>query len=238
MNNKILYLCHENYGKMTNHYFFIIIIIESINQNHFSLCLYIFNKHFINNKIIKWKIHNNDVKKTLINNIYIMIHYNHIEILPKKVCDVGAHFVKDRALFWVAIVATCDVILEAHCTKFVRVGLAMINDNIRQNSKTISNDDNIHSSLFTTKKRWETSFNTWVKLFDVMVAMVSRNISWVTMRSFLREQHNKWIPKSSMVWHHERCGTVGCGIPRRIQSVVRKWAKDKWNERVLGQINN
>jgi hypothetical protein len=41
---------------------FIVIIVQLINQNHCSLCLYIFNKHFINNKIIKWKTHNNDVK--------------------------------------------------------------------------------------------------------------------------------------------------------------------------------
>ncbi len=39
-------------------------------------------------------------------------------------------------------------------------------------------------------------------------------------------------------WHHQRCGTVGCGIANQIQSVIRKWAKDKWNEKVLGQINN
>jgi hypothetical protein len=44
---------------------FIIVIMELINQNHCSLCLYIFNKHFskINNRVVKQKIHNNDVKK-------------------------------------------------------------------------------------------------------------------------------------------------------------------------------
>jgi len=63
---------------------FIIIIMELISQNHGSLCLYIFNKHFTNNRIIKWKIHNNNIKN-LINNINLMIHYNHIEILPQEV---------------------------------------------------------------------------------------------------------------------------------------------------------
>jgi hypothetical protein len=40
---------------------FIIIIMELISQNHYSLCSYIFNKKFINNKKIKWKTHNDDV---------------------------------------------------------------------------------------------------------------------------------------------------------------------------------
>jgi len=67
---------------------FIIIIMKLISQNHCSLCLDIFNKHLINNKIIKWKMHNNDMRKNLINNINIMIPYNHIEMLPKNICDV------------------------------------------------------------------------------------------------------------------------------------------------------
>jgi len=76
--------------------------MELISQNHCSLCLYIFNKCFMNNKIIKGKIHNNDVKKKKKkkkkkkndvkkkkkkHNINPMIHYNHIEIFPKEVCD-------------------------------------------------------------------------------------------------------------------------------------------------------
>jgi hypothetical protein len=68
---------------------FIIIIMQLISQKKISLCLYIFNKHFINNKVIKWKTHNNDVKKNLINNINLMIHYNNIKILPKEFCDVS-----------------------------------------------------------------------------------------------------------------------------------------------------
>jgi len=42
---------------------FITIIIELISQNHGSLCLYIFNKNLkkINNRVLKQKIHNNDV---------------------------------------------------------------------------------------------------------------------------------------------------------------------------------
>jgi len=33
-------------------------------------------------------MHNNDMRKNLINNINIMIPYNHIEMLPKNICDV------------------------------------------------------------------------------------------------------------------------------------------------------
>jgi hypothetical protein len=33
-------------------------------------------------------MHNNDMRKNLINNINIMIPYNHIEMLPKNIWDV------------------------------------------------------------------------------------------------------------------------------------------------------
>ncbi len=41
--------------------------MELISQNHGSLCLYTLNKHFkkINNRIVKQKIHNNDVKNKI-----------------------------------------------------------------------------------------------------------------------------------------------------------------------------
>jgi hypothetical protein len=44
-----------------------------------------------------------------------------------------------------------------------------------------------------------------------------------------------------MAWphsHREKCTTVGCGISTWIQSVIRKWTKDKQNERVLRRTNN
>jgi hypothetical protein len=52
---------------------FIIIIMQLISQNHFSLCLYIFSMHFINNRAIKWKIHKIDVN--FLKNKNLMIHY-------------------------------------------------------------------------------------------------------------------------------------------------------------------
>jgi hypothetical protein len=44
-----------------------------------------------------------------------------------------------------------------------------------------------------------------------------------------------------MVWphlHHERWTTTRCGKPRQVHSVVKKWAEDKWNVNVVGQVNN
>jgi len=89
----------------------------------------------------------------LINNINLMIYYNHIEIFLKEVCDASTHFVEDCVLFWITTITTCAVVMEAHCTKFVWVGLIMTDDNIRQCLKTISNDDNIHSSLYMAREK-------------------------------------------------------------------------------------
>jgi len=78
-------------------------------------------------------------------------------------------------------------------------------------------------------------------LSDAIVVMVSQSISWATMRSFPHEQRNKSILKSLMVWPHwhcERCAIVRRVILRWIWNVVRKWTKEKQNERVLGWINN
>jgi hypothetical protein len=34
--------------------------------------------------------------------------------------------------------------------------------------------------------------------------------------------------------HRERCRILRCGISRQIWNAIRKWAKDKQNEGVLG----
>jgi hypothetical protein len=39
-------------------------------------------------------------------------------------------------------------------------------------------------------------------------------------------------------WHHKRCATIGCGKPRWVCSVVRKWVDDKRNVGVVGWTNN
>ncbi len=33
-------------------------------------------------------------------------------------------------------------------------------------------------------------------------------------------------------------GIIGCGKPRQVHSVVKKWVKDKQNVGVVGQVNN
>jgi hypothetical protein len=91
-------------------------------------------------------------------------------------------------------------------------------------------------------KRWETSLWIQAPLLMWWFATIFQSVSWATVRSFPHKQCNKCIPKSSMVWphwHYETwCATVGCGILRWVQNVVRKWVEDKWNEEVLGWTNN
>jgi hypothetical protein len=114
------------------------------------------------------------------------------------------------------------------------------NDNIHQSTKTIFGDDNIHLFLCVAEEKVK-NLCTWVPLFDAIAATTSWNVSWGTMCSFPHKQHNKWIPKSSIVWphqHFERYKIVRCGILKWICSVVRKWMEDKRNERVLGRVNN
>jgi hypothetical protein len=44
-----------------------------------------------------------------------------------------------------------------------------------------------------------------------------------------------------MVWAHKHCerwAIVGCGKPKQVHGVVRKWVKDKRNVGVVGQANN
>jgi hypothetical protein len=35
-----------------------------------------------------------------------------------------------------------------------------------------------------------------------------------------------------------KCAIVGCGKPRWVLNIVKKWTKDKWNVGVVGWINN
>jgi hypothetical protein len=131
-------------------------------------------------------------------------------------------------LFWVAIVATCVVIIEAHYTKFGLIKLTM-----KMSAKV--------QKLFLVmtisicfcvwwRKRWKTSLYMWVSFFNAIDAMKSRSISWVVVHSLLHGQCSKWIPKSLMVWSHwhlEICAIIGCGISRWIHSAIKKWAEDK-----------
>jgi S-methylmethionine-dependent homocysteine/selenocysteine methylase len=66
------------------------------------------------------------------------------------------------------------------------------------------------------------------------------NISWAIVCSFPQGHQSKWVPRSSMVLPHschERWETIGCAEPKQIHSVVKKWAKVKWNVGVIGWAN-
>jgi hypothetical protein len=131
------------------------------------------------------------------------------------------------------------IVVETHYTKFVWIKLVMkMSTKVWKPFLVMTISTHLH---VWWGKSWQTSICTWTPLSNRISMMVFRNISWVAVHSLLHGQCNKWIPKSSMVWphwHHERCGIVGCGIPRWIHSVIKKWADDKQNECVLKWINN
>jgi hypothetical protein len=73
-------------------------------------------------------------------------------------------------------------------------------------------------------KKWKTSLYTWAPSSDAIATTIFWTVSWVIMCSLSHGQHNKWIPKSSMVWphwHRWKCVTIRCGIPKEIQNVVK-----------------
>jgi hypothetical protein len=131
-----------------------------------------------------------------------------------------------------ATVVTCDVIIEAHYTKSIRVRPAIKTFvKVRKLSLVMIISTCLH---VWWGKMWETSLYMWAPLSDAITTMVSWNVSWAIVHSLPHGQHSKWILKSSMVWphwHHERCKTIGCRILKQIWNVVRKWAEDKRNER-------
>jgi len=91
------------------------------------------------------------------------------------------------------------------------------------------------------RKRWKTSLSTCIVLSKTIIATMSQNVLWATIRSLPHGHRSKWVPRSSMVWphwHRERCITIGCSKPRQVHSATRKWANDKQNVNVVKQINN
>jgi len=90
-------------------------------------------------------------------------------------------------------------------------------------------------------KMWEISLWTCVSLFKTIVTIISWNASWVVIQSFLQGYQSKWVLRLSMVWPHWHCkrwSAIGCGKPRKVCSVARKWAKDKRNASVVRQASN
>jgi hypothetical protein len=75
------------------------------------------------------------------------------------------------------------------------------------------------------------------KTIVVIIFEVYRGLLY---NSLPQGHQSKWVPRSSMVWPHqcyERWETVGCGEPKRVHSVVKKWVENKWNAGVIGWVN-
>jgi hypothetical protein len=90
-------------------------------------------------------------------------------------------------------------------------------------------------------KRWKTSLSTCIVLSKTIIATISQNVLWATVRSLPHGHRSKWVPKSSMVWphwHRERCIIIGYSKPRWVHSATRKWADDKQIVNVVKWINN
>jgi hypothetical protein len=129
--------------------------------------------------------------------------------------------------------------LSICCTITMQVGSTMTTS-IKVQKPYLVIRISIHHQVWQ-RKRWETSLSKCVPLFKTIVVVVSWNVSWAIVRSFPQGHWSKWVPKLSMVWphwHHERWATIGCGKPRQVCNVIRKWVDDKRNLGVIGQINN
>jgi hypothetical protein len=94
-------------------------------------------------------------------------------------------------LSWVATVATCVVIVETCCTKFVQVELTMIMSTKVWKSFLMM-AISIHLHVWRGEK-WENFLCMWISLFNMIIATVFQSVSWVAMRSLLHKQCSKWI---------------------------------------------
>jgi hypothetical protein len=108
------------------------------------------------------------------------------------------------------------------------------NDDVHQGSK------NIHLSSSVTRKKVGDLLLNMCSIFQNNSYDNILNVSWAVVHSLLQGHQSKWVLKLSMVWPHqchERWETIGCGKPKRIHSVVKKWVKQKWNAGVVGWTN-
>jgi len=123
----------------------------------------------------------------------------------------------------------CQCSLHHICTSQIN------NDEIHQHAQVIFGDKDIHLLLNVARE----------KVGDLPLDMCSTlqnnsydNISKCIMGYYM------FIPTrapNQMVWphwHHERWEIGRCKKPKQVHSVVRKWARDKWNIGLVGQVNN
>jgi hypothetical protein len=153
----------------------------------------------------------------------------------------GGPLMYDCIFYQTTIIVTCVVVVDFHCTIFVRIESAMTTTtSIKVWKPYLVIRISIHHQMWWGK-RWETLFWTCAPLSKSIIMIISQSVLWVVVRSFPQGYQNKWVFKLSMVWshwHYERWATIECGKLRHVCSVVRKWVEDKWNASVVGRPNN
>jgi hypothetical protein len=141
-------------------------------------------------------------------------------------------------IFWVTIIATCVVVINVRYTIYVRFESTMIMS-IKVQKLFLVIRISIHHCVM--KENVGDLLLTCVPFSKVVVMRISWSVSWVVVHSFPQRNWSKWVRRSSMVWPHSHCerwATVGCGKPKWVHDVVRKWVKDKQNAGVVGQTSN
>ncbi len=124
----------------------------------------------------------------------------YISITKRMKSLPSARLAYDYVFSWTNIIVTCVVVINVRYTIFVQVGLAMTMS-IKLLKPFLMIKISIRHQVWQGK-RWETSFWTCVPFFKTIVVIVSRNVSWVIIRSFPQGHRSKWILISLMVWPH------------------------------------
>jgi hypothetical protein len=88
-----------------------------------------------------------------------------------------------------------------------------------------------------------TSFRVWHVKGDKPFFVYELHSLMQSMQRYLETYHELQCARSHIgniangylnhQWYLERCEAIKCGILKQIRSVIRKWVKDKQNERVL-----
>jgi hypothetical protein len=116
------------------------------------------------------------------------------------------------------------------------------NDKIHQSMEVMFGNKNIHLLLGVAREKvGDLSLNMCSTFQSSNSNSIPKCAMSCVIHSFSQGHQNKWIFRLSMIWSHWHCKrwvTIGCGKPRRIHSVVRKWVDNKRNAGVIGRANN
>ncbi len=162
----------------------------------------------------------------------------HVSIIRGMKSSHGVCSMYDHVFTWASIIVTCAIVVDVCYTISVRVGSTMIMS-IKVRKLFLMRRISIRCWVWQGK-RWEISFWTCAPFSKIIVAIVSRSVSWVVVCSLPQEHRNEWVRRSSMVWshwHRKKGATIVCDKPKWVWGVVRKWIKDKWNASVVGRAN-